>query len=46
MPTADRVMTTSSEVQEIHQILPSRFSFGKPLGDYNLDGHKPRKAYG
>jgi arsenate reductase len=31
---------------QIHTILPSRFSLGKRLVDYNLDGEKPRKAYG
>jgi hypothetical protein len=45
MPTADRVMTTSSGSPKIHTMLPSRFSFGKRLGDYNLDRVKSRKAY-
>jgi hypothetical protein len=46
MPAASRVMTTSSEAPKIHTILPSLFSLGKRLGDYNLDREKSSKAYG
>jgi hypothetical protein len=46
MPTADRVMTTSSEAQKSITMLPSRFSFGKHVGDYNLEMVTSRKAYG
>jgi hypothetical protein len=40
------VMTTSSEARKSHTMLPSRFSLGKRLGDYNLDMVKSRKAHG